>query len=258
MVRKILFDWHPLEPEMVLQMAAQQVPCCISGGTIVPILAPYPGMNEAKRPKFLERYESMRLEGRHELSLEYHAEDERQGRAHELHREGPQEQWLEAENLKTCTRDYRCQGEKLIAVTMFWRMNDLYFGLWLAIHTPFAKLDDFMVAEATDKVPDGMQATWRLALHHRPDALERRKQRSGPRWNWRRSTATQIDTVIAKVVAETHLIDLHLADKVSSVLAGTRVVSRDDHTRTSQAAVGATKLHPLTTAAVENPHQEAP
>ena len=44
--RRILFDYHPLEPEMWMQLAAKKYPAAFFGGTMQPLFAPYPGMQK--------------------------------------------------------------------------------------------------------------------------------------------------------------------------------------------------------------------
>ena len=42
--KKVLLDYHPQEPDMWLQLAAQQFPVFKTSGTMVPIIARYVGM----------------------------------------------------------------------------------------------------------------------------------------------------------------------------------------------------------------------
>ena len=54
--RRVLCDHHPLEPEMWLHLAGRHFPQFSMGGSLQPIVAPYPGMKE--KPKFVEQYEA--------------------------------------------------------------------------------------------------------------------------------------------------------------------------------------------------------
>ena len=45
--RRVLFDYQPAEPEMWLYLYAQQMPPCRYGGPMVPLIAPWPGMEMA-------------------------------------------------------------------------------------------------------------------------------------------------------------------------------------------------------------------
>ena len=44
--RRILFDYHPLEPEMWLQMSGHMLPQCSQGGVIQRFIVPIPWMRE--------------------------------------------------------------------------------------------------------------------------------------------------------------------------------------------------------------------
>ena len=55
MAKRILFDFKPLEPEMWMILAGQMFPMCHYGGTLIGIVAPYPGME--KKPNFVTLYE---------------------------------------------------------------------------------------------------------------------------------------------------------------------------------------------------------
>ena len=54
--RRVLFDYKPLEPEMILSLAGRQFPQCYYGGTLLPLLPPWPGM--AQKPGYVEKYQA--------------------------------------------------------------------------------------------------------------------------------------------------------------------------------------------------------
>ena len=55
--RRILFSYHPLEPEMWLTLAQERFPQVDYKGTLVNLFAPLPDAEEAKKPKLLKNYE---------------------------------------------------------------------------------------------------------------------------------------------------------------------------------------------------------
>ena len=55
LARRILFDHHPLEPEMWLTLFAQKFPQCVMGGTMVDMVAPIPGSDT--KTEIVESYE---------------------------------------------------------------------------------------------------------------------------------------------------------------------------------------------------------
>ena len=67
--RRVLSDYHPLEPEMWLSMAGNLFPQCTYGGTLHDIIAPWPGME--KKPAYVERYEDCDWRGSDMTLLEF-------------------------------------------------------------------------------------------------------------------------------------------------------------------------------------------
>ena len=68
--RNVLTKYHPLEPEMWLQLADGRLfPHCIYGGSIVPIVAPWPGIET--KPDFVKAYEKCTWRGKDMSLLEY-------------------------------------------------------------------------------------------------------------------------------------------------------------------------------------------
>ena len=75
--RRVLFDYHPLEPEMWLSLAGRYVPQCSYGGTLYPVVAPWVAME--KKPGFVERYEACDWRGDKMALLEYLRKSNDQG-----------------------------------------------------------------------------------------------------------------------------------------------------------------------------------
>ena len=67
--RRILFDYHPLEPEMWLTLAGNVVQQCWFGGTFRSLVAPWPGMDN--KPTFVQQYEDSRWRGETMTLLEF-------------------------------------------------------------------------------------------------------------------------------------------------------------------------------------------
>ena len=209
LARKILFDYHPLEPEMWLQLMAQTIPHSFTGGTLYPILAPYPGMDE--KTADVKRYEDCRWL-RHMSFLEFLRKTNEHGE--------PARYIVEAHNaaktkesLHAFTRSYKTKGEKLIAVQTLWRMNDKYYGQWLVLHEPFRQLEDLEDAEVRSLVPEGS--------YHLACALKRRPD------YWRDPAAVRadmeleavatvhIETILNMIQGKSQLIDDYLSGRIS-------------------------------------------
>jgi hypothetical protein len=117
---------------------------------------------------------------------------------------------IDLEELQEFARDYKCKGEKLIAFDTVWRMNDRYYGQWLALNVPFKKWEDLRDEEIEEKVPK--------RYHHLAVALKRKPE------YWREEglqalrenmkleaiNNTQVDTVLAMITARTHVIDKYM------------------------------------------------
>ena len=56
----------------------------------------------------------------------------------------------------------------MVAADMVNRLNDKYYGQWLALHVPFRKLADLNDAEITEKVPKRYRH-FAHALQQRPE-----------------------------------------------------------------------------------------
>ena len=214
--KKVLFDYHPQEPDMWLQLAAQHFPVFKMGGTIFPIVVPYVGM--ANKPDFVERYEQCSWRGAEMNLLEYLRKANKDNRPmryivtafrheHGLRARDP----LDDEALEAYARDFQTRGEKVIAADTVWRMNDRYFGQWLALHVPFDRFEDLRDEEVERLVPERFYhlatALRRCPAYWRePDlrqAVEDMKLEA--------VNPTQIDTVIAMIKARTWLIDKYLS-----------------------------------------------
>ena len=122
--RRVLFTYHPGEPEMWLSLANQQQPMFFLGGTMQPIVAPHPGMPEP--PKYVQLYEAAAWKG--ELSLlEFLRRVNGKGAVLEhirkAHKKDPR-----GRSLELFAVQYQTFGEKVIAAEMVSMMNDKRLG----------------------------------------------------------------------------------------------------------------------------------
>lgn len=61
------------------------------------------------------------------------------------------------QSLADFANNYAMRGEQVVALTMFHRMNDKYFGQWAMMNIPFRSLDEFALPEVRAKVPSKHQ-----------------------------------------------------------------------------------------------------
>ena len=152
--RRVLFDHHPLEPEMWLTLFAQKFPQCVMGGTLMDVRAPIPGAD--LKPDFVERYELCKWRHGSMSLLEF---------LRKSNAGGGIIQWLKRKHRQSsedCTVEefankYVTRGEKVVAVSYVSRLRDEFYGQWMATHLPFEKLEDLLVDDIVAKVPDRMK-----------------------------------------------------------------------------------------------------
>ncbi|CAJ1389111.1 unnamed protein product [Effrenium voratum] len=142
LARRILADYHPLQPEMVLQLAAQQLPQFLTKAVVRKISVPLPWRDRGglPLPKWLANY--MTCTWRAPIQQRYR-------RIHKhLRVEAPLEEWI-----NVCAES----GEVL---------GDEYCGQWLLLNVPFLALDDLWLRRAL-RVPERLRFL-ALRLLHKP------------------------------------------------------------------------------------------
>ena len=150
LARRVLFSYHPPEPEMWLTIAAQQFPQFAAGGSMKPILAPWPGM-PAKSAEVL-LYEASPWAGRLSLLNFLRRTNE----------EGQPIAWIvkdhkrcgSTKSLNEFVEEVQPYGEKLIAAEVVSMLSDKFYGQWLALNEPFKQLEDFILPEVVARVPE--------------------------------------------------------------------------------------------------------
>ena len=171
--KRVLTDYHPLEPEMALQLAMQWFPQRFLGGTMQRFRVPVPFETDkvhARVQQYLQstwRTKDMTLE-------EFLRKTNQKGRIHRtLQRRheavlaaAGQEGLLE-DTLEEWANQATMRGEVAIAAMYLSRYSDRYYGQWVLMKVPFQQLEELHDAKL-DLVPDHLyyQA---MALLHRPD-----------------------------------------------------------------------------------------
>lgn len=160
--RRVLFDYQPGEPEMWLYIFAQLIPPCRSGGTLFPLICPYPGMEEpyASTKRVLEAYEACTWRGDAMCLLDFCRKTNDKGEIHrwvkDLHKStGGEDGTLTLQEFaKVCPM----KGQKLVACDMLSVFNDRWFGQWLALREPFRSLDDLLDVDLVEKAGPALHA----------------------------------------------------------------------------------------------------
>ena len=158
--RRVLFDYQPAEPEMWLYLCAQQMPPCRYGGTMVPLIVPWPGMETP--PQVVKAYEDSEWRREDMSLLEFCRKTNKDGRIAQwvvkLHKAAGDVQPADDEatklrKLHDFANSCPMSGDKLVACDMLSIFNDRWFGQWLALRQPFRCLGDLMLPEVQEKVP---------------------------------------------------------------------------------------------------------
>ncbi|CAE7260998.1 unnamed protein product [Symbiodinium microadriaticum] len=198
----------PRRREMWLLMASQAFVMFFLGGTVQPIIAPHPGM--PVMPEYVRRYEAAAWRGEMTL-LEFLRKVNVKGailnHIRRSHASARSELTLEEYALR-----YETFGEKVVAAEMVSMMNDKFFGQWLALHVPFRQLDDLLVPEIVDQVPDNVKY-FACALYWAPD-LWRRPPAIRADVELRAHREAFIEMVISMISAQDGFVQQHLDSKL--------------------------------------------
>ena len=161
--RKVLFEYHPFYPEMVLQLMGNYVKQWDIGTEsegMRRLRVPKP--DEQQQPEEVETYmkSSWREEG---MSLaDFLRKSTRKGEPapwlRQLHKKMSKKRPREEDAGEEATRfhrfanQYKLRGEQVLAADYLWRLNDDYYGQWLMMHYPFRSLDAFDVPQVVETV----------------------------------------------------------------------------------------------------------
>ena len=116
--------------------------------------------------------------------------------------------------LEDFANQFKPQGEKAIAAMTNSRLNDKFYGQWLVLNCPFQQLEDFhrLAPDVIEKVPDRYR-NFALCLQHAggfwndDDAIRSNMQLEA-------NSSALIDTVLAKVAAQRHLVHRYLRGEI--------------------------------------------
>ena len=161
--RRVAFDYHPLEPEMWLSLAGQLFPQISFGGTLKPIIAPYPGMGT--KPDYVERYETCDWRDEGTSLIDFLRKSNDQGNIIQYLQKLHAAQAVPGQSLE---ETHSPRGEKLIAASTVSRLRDLYYGQWMALNVPFRSLDDLLPDNIVARVPEKLKY-FACALENAPD-----------------------------------------------------------------------------------------
>ena len=211
--RNVLTKYHPLQPEMWLHLAdGRQFPQCIYGGTIVAIVAPWPDMPTV--PDFVKKYEDCPWRGAKMPLLEYLRKANANGHINEwVRKRHASEGKTEEMDLETFARQVKGRGEKMVSADTVHRLNDKYFGQWLALHVPFRTLAELQDTEVREKVPK-RYCYFACALRRRP-AFWRDPEKVRADMMLEACGDDHIANVLHMIESQAHLVEEYLSGRLN-------------------------------------------
>ena len=162
--RKVLFEYHPLEPEMVLQLTGatfRQWEFGSAMGGRRSVRAPRPSNPE--QPTWVRAYmdSGWRREDMSLLEFLRKTGGEDGGaiagwlrQKHRAHVSAAAAAGAPADSLEDFANKYPMRGEQLVAVEFLYRLNDMYYGQWCVMHLPFRSMAFFDAPAVRDRVPE--------------------------------------------------------------------------------------------------------
>ena len=157
--KRVLTDYHPLEPEMTLQLAMQWFPQCFAGGTLQRFRVPVPW--EGTCPERVLQYMQSRWRADDMPLEEFLRKTNKKGQIHhylkkayeKATRRGQEEdEEVLEESLEAWANNVKPQGQVMLAAMYLSRYNDKYYGQRVLMTHPFRKMEELARPEL-DLVP---------------------------------------------------------------------------------------------------------
>ena len=181
--KRVLTDYHPLVPEMTLQLAMRWFPQCFAAGTLQPFRVPVPW--EKELPDRVKQYMTCRWRPADMPLIEFLRKTSKKGNIHKKleqrykqakHAAEAAGEELMEESLEAWAVNAEPQGEVALAAKYLSRYNDRYYGQWVLMNVPFRDLDAELKKPELELVPDHLYYQALAYLHRldhwaNPDAI---------------------------------------------------------------------------------------
>ena len=212
--RRILTEYHPMEPEMWLQLGGHLFPQAFAGGTLKRIVVPVPWRDEHTVEMQSYMSSTWRREGM--TFLEYLRKANKHGQILQyLTRKFKQDET--DSTLEEWANSYSTKGEVVVAVTMCSRFSDTYYKQWLIMNVPYRSIDQDLWKPAAEKVPENFRGM-ALCLLQAPSF-------------WRNTMKVRADLELEAhkdpfIESNIAMLEAHIAI-VDSYLSGELILGRD-------------------------------
>ena len=156
LARKVLFEYHPLEPEMVLQLCGnyRQWDMGTNSGGKRDLVAPKLG---AEPPKHLQQYMDNACRSDDLSFLDFLRKSTSDGDIAQwvkrAYKALPEDHPGWAPTLSEFANKTAACGQIAVAAQYVWRLNDAFYGQWLLMNVPFRELQEFEFQELEERVP---------------------------------------------------------------------------------------------------------
>ena len=167
--KRVLTDYHPLVPEMTLQLAMQWFPQCFAGGTLQRFVVPVP-WKQAEWPARVQQYMKSTWRAPDMTLADFLRKTNQKGEIHQKLRRRYEQVKKQAEaagaeagaepaellegTLEEWANIASVEGEVMVAAMYLSRYNDKYYGQWLVMNVPFKDFDTEMWKDELNLVPD--------------------------------------------------------------------------------------------------------
>ena len=205
----MLADYHPLQPEMILQLAMQQHPQFICPATVRKFVVPIPWQKEM--PQIVQKYVASTWRRDNMSLLDFLRKSGNNGQISQRYRRThshkkigmPLNDWINV---------HPADGKTLVASVMYAHTNDRHYGQWLLLNVPFRTIDDLWHPQA-HKLPENLKYLGLCVLHRR--RFWRDPQRIRSELEKEARSEMYIRNTLAMLAARIELIDAYLSGEMT-------------------------------------------
>eukprot|EP00971_Amphidinium_carterae_P050999 1003998-Amphidinium_carterae.1 len=213
--RRVLSEYHPLEPELWMQLASFLCRPCMAGGTLKRFVVPS-ALTCPDPPNIVKEYMQSSWRCNNMNLLEFLRKSNDKG-AIARHIRERHNKSAEESPLQDFANQCSCRGETMVATKMSSRFSDAYYAEWVVLNVPFRRLADLFF-EDLERIPENYQGM-ALAVHHAPGF-------------WRDTESVQKDLELHAfrdevITSNLAMVESHI-DVVDQYRNGSLMIGRDE------------------------------
>ena len=213
--RRVLSEYHPLQPEMWLQLASFLHRPCNAGATMRRFVVPARDVDVP--PAAVQLYMECTWRDDNMSLLDFLRKSNKKGEISKHIRQRFATESMHEESLEAFANRCECRGDTIIAAVHSSRFSDKFFKEWLVLHVPFRALVQLWREEVT-LVPENYHGI-ALALLHDP-GFWRDEMQVKADLELHAMRDEFVESNLAMVAAHTEIVD--------SYLSGELVLGRDE------------------------------